>query len=51
MLFVCIMLVGAGRNSKSPERGHRGPQGASDVLFLDLGAGSTTVITCEKVAS
>lgn len=45
------MLVGAGRNSKSPEEDTGGLQGASDVLFLDLGAGSTTVFTCEGLPS
>ena len=32
-------------------RGHRVLQGARDVLFLDLGAGSTTIFTCEGVPS
>ena len=45
------MLVGAGRNSKSPEEDTRGLQGASDVLYLNLGAGSTTVFTCEGLPS
>ena len=45
------MLAGAGRNGTSPEEDTGGLQGASDVLFLDLGAGSTTVFTCEGLPS